>query len=115
MMPTPNIDAAIQEGCAVLRKFCPYPKCDCTNMPRAIEAALRAAIPKEPPAEVIEAMARAICLAEGNDPDQTILTEKSVLIGEGRGYESPLWTYCDAEARAAYKSQPIWKELWDDQ
>jgi hypothetical protein len=105
-MPTPNIHAAIRAGCTTWHiEDCTYPACDCSPVvPDMIKTALRAAIPKEPPTEVIEAMARGGCF-----------WSKSSC---GCAAPSNCWNVDDvsrAEQTEAYKAQPIYRELWGEE
>jgi hypothetical protein len=51
--------------------------------------------------EMVEKIAKAICAAEGHDPNELVFTEKSVLRGEGRGYEYRLSEDYRPQAREA--------------
>lgn len=92
-MPTPNIDAAIRAGCDPGRlgdpSACRYPACagECDETDTIIISALRAAIPREPPYEIIAAMASA---AMANDS----------------------WSH--VKITKAYKANPIYRELYRD-
>jgi hypothetical protein len=100
MAETPIIDAAIRAGC--IGQPCSYPLCgkhflsgrDRCVSPGAILTALRAALPWQPPPEVIEAMARVLF-------DHWF-----------KGYALPQ-EWRDA-ALLAYHTQPIMCELYDE-
>lgn len=57
----------------------------------AIDAALRAAIPREPSEETLEAMARAMTKGQFDDP-----------------------RYWGSDALRVYRAQPIWQALWGE-
>jgi len=80
-MSTPQIDYAEEVGLRGLR----------FGARQCINDALRAAIPKEPPDEIIGAMVTAMYKTTGVEP---------------RLHEDL--------ARVAYKAQPIYRELWGD-
>jgi hypothetical protein len=68
MTDTPIIDAAIRAGCKALDAAigidsdCRHPSCDCGNKKATMLAALRAALPWEPPAERLAATMQAGCI-----------------------------------------------------
>jgi hypothetical protein len=85
VMPTPNKDAAIRCGCSHEWGIrCDYPRCECMNLPRAVDATLRTAIHKEP------------------DPHDLFLMERRTGLTRD-------------QALAAYKAQPIYRELWGEE
>jgi hypothetical protein len=107
---TDIVGAAICAGCGAWHEeYCIYPACDCAPVvPEMIKTALRAALPWDLPAERLEAMARAMYergpmfkhtgLAWDAFPDY-LADRRAVYI---------------ADALAAYRADPIMRELYPE-
>jgi transposase len=113
---TPVIDAAIRAGCKALDiavgidDSCRHPACDCRNKKTIMLAALRAAVPWELPAERLEAMALGLY-------DAATKWSTSEAVRKRHGWEkaTDLHEKYRACAVAAYRADPIMRELYPEQ
>lgn len=100
MTTTPMLDAAIRAAAIEVQGTN-----DEEGTRYSIAAALRTALPWTPAPAVIEVIARAMCKAWGADPDKPFNSHEG---------QRPVWTIYKDAALAAYRAQPILKELWPE-
>lgn len=118
----PEMIAAVRAGCqrdAILRALdcratrpqCAGAKCECP-VSETIWTALRSAIPREPPAAVVDAMARAIFLAMTKDSAWKGFDCSSTWETGTSDKAKEIWRQI---ALAGYRALPIYRELWPDE
>jgi hypothetical protein len=96
---TPLIDAAVHAG-----RCAPWDGLVRNRSRRIAVAALRSAIPYDPPPEEIEAIARNRVLLRRENPDAM----QSLSTGD-----FPLWRL-EQGIVDDYRARPLWRELWGD-